>query len=113
MTQFRRFVSEEVAQALLWALKQLHPDRYEDYLKILYGKYQYTYNLVCAKEEVFDAYCRWFFRITEYMETLSEKVPELRTTRALSYVAEVLTNLYFMDNRDGWKIRHTEKAIYV
>lgn len=113
MSQFRRFVSEEVVQALLRALKELHPDRYEDYLKIVYGKYQYTYNLVCAKTEVFDAYCQWFFNITEYMETLEAEVPELATTRALSYVAEVLTNLYFMDNSDRWRIYHVEKAIYV
>lgn len=113
VSQFKRFVSEDVFQALLGALKALHPDRYEDYLKILYGKYQYTYNLVCAKAEVFNEYCQWFFRITEYMETLSEEVPEIGTTRALSYAAEVLTNLYFMDNQNRLSIRHAEKAIYI
>ncbi len=46
---------------------------------------------------VFDRYCGWFFEITEYMERhFSEEVPEIAETRALSYVAEVLTNLYFM-----------------
>lgn len=112
VNQFRRFVSEDVLQALLKTLQQLHPEEYEDYRNILYGQYQYTYNLVCAREEVFNAYCEWFFQITEHMETLSEKTPELGNTRALSYVAEVLTNLYFMYNQRGWKIRHAEKAIY-
>lgn len=113
MNQFRRFVSEDVHQLLLRALQDLHPEEYEDYYKILYGKYQYTYNLVCAKSEVVDAYCTWFFRITEYMETFADQVPEIKTTRALSYVAEVLTNLYFMYHQNQWKIRHVEKAIYV
>lgn len=113
MAQFGRFVSENVQQALLKALRELHSDKYEDYLKILYGKYQYTYNLVCARSEVFDAYCEWFFNITEYMETLANEVPEIASTRALSYVAEVLTNLYFMYNQDGWRIMHVEKAIYI
>lgn len=113
VSQFRRFVSEDVLQALLKALQELHPNEYEAYYRILYGPYQYTYNLVCAKEAVFHAYCQWFFQITEYMETLVKDVPELGTTRALSYVAEVLTNLYFMHNQNGWKICHVEKAIYV
>lgn len=108
--QFRRFVSEPVLQALLRALKELHPDRFEEYRSILYGQYQYTYNLVCARTEVFDAYCRWFFQITERMERMADEVPELGNTRALSYVAEVLTNLYFMSG--GWNVRHVEKAIY-
>lgn len=112
ISQFRRFVSEPVLQSLLKALKELHGDKYDDYCKILYGQYQYTYNLLFAKEEVFNDYCAWFFEITEYMETMSEDVPEIKNTRALSYVAEVLTNLYFMYHRE-LNIGHTEKAIYV
>ena len=113
VAQFRRFVSEDVFQALLRALKALYPKEYDSYQKILYGPYQYTYNLVCAKRPVFCDYCQWFFSITEYMETMGEDVPEIKHTRALSYVAEALTNLYFMYNRNRWNIQHTEKAIYV
>lgn len=112
IAQFRRFISEDVLQVLLKALRILHPGQYDDYMKILNGHYQYTYNLLCAKREVFDQYCAWFFNITEYMETLAGEAPEIAETRALSYVAEVLTNLYFMSNEDNLKIRHTEKAIY-
>ncbi len=110
--QFRRFISKDVLNALLKALQDLHPDQYEEYHKILYGKYQYTYNMQCSRWEVFDAYCKWFFEITEYMETMADKVPEIRTTRALSYVAEVLTNIYFMSHQTNLRIRHVEKEIY-
>jgi len=113
LTQFRRFISEDVLQALLRALRKLYPDEYDGYLSILHGQYQYTYNLVCARENVFEDYCTWFFRITEYMEEMADEVPEIGNTRALSYVAEVLTNLYFMSHQDVWRIRHVEKAIYV
>ena len=105
-------MSENVLQALLRALKDLHPDKYEDYYEILYGPYQYTYNLVCARRHVFEDYCNWFFNITEYMETMADNVPEIKETRALSYVAEVLTNLYFMSNSDRWNILHVAKEIY-
>ena len=113
LTQFRRFVGEDVVQALLHALKYLHPDEYDDYVNILCGRYQYTYNLVCARESVLNDYCSWFFRITEYMETLDDTVPDMKNTRALSYVAEVLTNIYFMSHKDVWQIRHTEKEIFI
>lgn len=113
MAQFRRFVSEDVLQALLRALKELYPGGYEAYHAILYGKYQYTYNMVCARKTVFDAYCQWFFTITEYMEQMmGQEVPELLETRAFSYIAEVLTNLYFMSHQTDLVIRHVEKAIY-
>ena len=113
MAQFLRFTTEHVRDALLRALEELHPEEFEDYRAILYGKYQYTYNLVCARRYVFDNYCRWFFEITEYMEEkYASGVPELVETRALSYVAEVLTNLYFMYHQKDLRIRHVEKAIY-
>lgn len=111
--QFLRFTTERVLNALVKALEDLYPDEYKDYLRILYGKYQYTYNLICARRYVFDNYCRWFFEITEYMErTMGGDVPELIETRAFSYVAEVLTNLYFMHHQNDLRIRHVEKAIY-
>jgi len=112
VTQFRRFVSEDVLQLLLKTLEVLHPEKYLKYREILYGQYQYTYNMTCTRREVFEDYCRWFFEITEHMETKAEQVPEIKNTRALSYVAEVLTNLYFMDNDKEWNILHVEKRIY-
>ena len=110
MAQFRRFVSEDVQRALFRALKTLHPLEYDRYEALLRGPYQYTYNILCARRSVFEDYCGWFFGITEYMETMG--VPEIGSTRALSYVAEVLSNLYFLYNEKGWKIFHTGKEIY-
>lgn len=112
LVQFRRFVSQNVLDALLLALKTLHPEEYDAYMDILNDRLQYTYNIVCAKETVFSDYCAWFFGITEYMETLTEIAPEIGTTRALSYVAEVLTNLYFMSHQDTLRLRHAEKEVY-
>ena len=113
MAQFLRFTTQNVLDALLRALEVLHPEKFEDYKIILYGKYQYSYDLVCARKYVFDNYCRWFFEITEFMEkNYVAEVPELVETRAFSYVAEVLTNLYFMYHQKDLRIRHVEKAIY-
>ena len=77
MAQFLRFTTENVKDAMFRALEALHPEEFEDYKKILYGKYQYTYDLVCARKSVFDDYCAWFFEITEYMEEIGKDVPEI------------------------------------
>lgn len=39
-------------------------------------------------------------------------MPELVETRAFSYIAEVLTNIYFMTQQNKLRILHVEKAIY-
>ncbi len=112
-SQFRRFINEKVFNSFLRALSELHPENIESYRAIIYGKYQYTYNLICARWDVFDEYCSWFFNITEYMEkTMGEEVPDLKETRAFSYIAEVLTNIFFLSNRDRFNIMHVEKEIY-
>lgn len=113
MSQFLRFVSESVLDVLLKTLKELHSDKYDDYYAIMHGKYQYTYNMLCARRKVFDEYCEWFFEITEYMvDKYGDVMPELKETRALSYVAEVLTNLYFMYHQKDLNIYHVGKEIY-
>lgn len=111
--QASRFISESVFELLHEALRTLHPEDYNSYQKIMDNRYQYTYNLVCARKDVFDNYCKWFFEITEYMENKENVVPEIKNTRALSYVAEVLTNIYFMHHGKDLLIKHVEKKIYI
>lgn len=113
LAQFRRFVGEDVVTALLKALQELHPSEYPRYLAVLEDEYQYTYNLLCSRWSVFDDYCAWFFHITEYMESMADEVADINNTRALSYVAEVLTNLYFRANSRSLRLRHVEKGVYV
>lgn len=111
--QLRRFVSENTLRALHAALQTLHPQEYDAYRDILLGKYQYTYNLICARREIFHSYCAWTFQVMERMETLTNIAPELANTRAFSYVAEALTNIYFMFHQKDFNILHAEKAIFV
>jgi hypothetical protein len=112
MAQLRRFVSPSVADAMCQSLEAVHPESYPKCLAILKGRHQYAYNLVCAKREVFDDYCKWAFAALSHMELSADRLPELSATRAFSYVAEALTNLYFMSNADHLAIRHVEKRIY-
>jgi hypothetical protein len=112
LSQHKRFVGEAVARAMSESLKALRPDRYGDYARILRGRYYYAYNLVLAKNAVYDEYCSWLFGILAHMESAADRTPEIKTARALGYAAEALTSLYFLHNAAGLKIRHAEKAIY-
>jgi hypothetical protein len=109
-SQFRRFVGEEIAMAMHTALRELYPDKYEAYAGCLDGKYHYAYNMIVAKKAIFDKFCEWAFNVTAYIETLA--LQSVKETRALAYVTEQLTSIYFMSNQDKLKIRHAEKAIY-
>ena len=51
--------------------------------------------------------------MTQMMEELAEDAPELSSTRAFSYVGEMLTSIYFLAHRDSLRIRHAEREIYV
>ena len=113
LSHFRRYISNDVVNIMLKALETLFPNNYEKYMKIINGNYQYSYNMLCGKRQVFDDYCLWIFTVLEHMELSRDNVPEIANTRALAYSAEVLTSIYFMANSDKLNIRHVEKMIYV
>jgi hypothetical protein len=112
LSQHKRFVGEAVARAMSESLKALHPDRCDAYARVLHGRYHYAYNLVLAKDTVYDEYCSWLFGILAHMESAADKAPEIKTTRALAYAAEALTSLYFLHNADKLNIFHAERRIY-
>jgi hypothetical protein len=109
-SQFRRFVGEEIVNALHKALKELYRDKYEIYARCLNGKYHCAYNLIVARKEVFGKFCEWAFNTAAYIEALALR--SVQETRALAYVMEQLTSIYFISNQDKLKIVHAEKAIY-
>jgi hypothetical protein len=111
--QFQRFVSDDVYNATLSALKTLYPEKHDNYLKILGGRYNYAYNMLIARATVYDAYCEWLFSILNFIETKSDKITEIASTRALSYISEILTSIYFLSNANGLNIRFAKRKIFV
>lgn len=79
--------------------------------EILRGEYIYQYNMLIAKKEVFDAYCDWIFPILSEVDELCEKWSEENNPdRLCGHLGEILTTLFFMLNKDKYKIVHTEKV---
>ncbi|MCL2079057.1 MAG: DUF4422 domain-containing protein [Oscillospiraceae bacterium] len=109
-SQFQRFVSEDIIAVLLTVLNMLYPDDYDDYVRCLNGKYFYTSNLISAKHGVFADYCKWAFGIMERIEQFD--MQSIKKPRALGYIVEMLTSIYFMSNKQALNIRHAQKAIY-
>ncbi len=110
-SQFTRFVSDEVFEVLLDALKELHPNEFIEYEKCFNQSYHYAYNLMAVRGEVYNDYCEWVFGITGYLEKLN--LESINGFRILGYIVEQLTSIYFIANTNKLKIKHVKKEIYV
>lgn len=109
--QFTRFVNDEVFDVVQEAITNLYPEECTEYLKCFEQQYHYPFNLMVAKSEVYNNYCEWAFKITEYIEKLD--IDSCNNFRVLGYIMEQLTSIYFITNINKLKITHAEKAIYV
>lgn len=106
--QYGRYIGEDD----LTALKQVISIDAPDYLMIwneLDGQQLfYNYNMLIAKEDIFDQYSEWLFGILQQVEKLCD--PEnKRADRYAGYLGELLTSLYIFKHKDEWNIAHVEK----
>lgn len=106
--QSGRYVGEKDYQALLQAIKQVHPEDYEEAVQIMQGRYLYNYNMLVAKKKVFDDYCEWMFGILKCASFLVNADGQ-RKDRYAGYFGELLTSIYFMKNQDNYKIVHADR----
>lgn len=112
--QHSRYVKECDWEAMLQAMKVVAPDYYEAYINdISKQQYFYNYNMLIAKGEVFDDYCRFLFSVLERTEELSTPKGNERADRYIGYLGENLTTIYFLKNREKLKIVHAGKLMLV
>ena len=108
-----RYLKEVDWNALLTALRELHPE-YADYFpQVLEQQYLYNYNVILAKKAVLRDYCEWLFPILERTEELSVPKGSERADRYIGYMGETLETLYFMKNADKLNVLHTGCKLYV
>ena len=65
--------------------------------------------MLIARREVFEEYCSWMFEILFELEKICEPQSDSYNGRYIGFLAERLTSLYFMHNKDKLKIVHAEK----
>lgn len=102
-----RYLKDVDWNAMLTALRELSPEYARAFEDILKQQFMYNYNVILAKKEILRDYCAWLFPILERTEELSVPKGSERADRYIGYMAETLETLYFMYNRDKFKIVHT------
>lgn len=107
--QYRRYISRADCEGLKKALRDVSPEYLEEWEKLDSQPYFYNYNMLIAKENVFDSYCGWLFSVLERAEIYCRPGGAERGDRYAGYLGELLTTLYFMKNSDSLKIVHAER----
>lgn len=102
-----RYLAEVDWEALVSAIEELQPEYAVKLREVLKQQYLYNYNIMLARKEVLEEYCKWLFPILERTEELSAPKGEDRQDRYIGYMGETLATLYFMVNRDRLNITHS------
>lgn len=108
-----RYIKDADWDALMLALQELQPEYAMAMPEIFSKPYMYNYNMMIAKAEVLDDYCAWLFPILERTEELSSPKGWERADRYIGYMGENLATLYFMYNKDKYKIVHTGRWMLI
>ncbi|MDD6812694.1 MAG: DUF4422 domain-containing protein [Lachnospiraceae bacterium] len=110
-SQHMRYINDGDWQAMLQALQEIAPEYRVAYEQaVLAGEqFFYNYNMLIAKAEVFDDYCKFLFRVLARTEELTIPRGWNRTDRFAGYMGENLTTIYFLKNRDRLKIMYAGK----
>ena len=108
-----RYLKKEDWDALLTALREIHPEYADHFPRVLEQRYFYNYNVILAKRSVLRDYCAWLFPVLERTEELSVPKGSERADRYIGYMGESLETLYFFKNADRLNIVHTECKLLV
>ena len=109
--QFGRYNTSKAVDAMLEALSLLYgSDEREQAVQVLRGDILYNYNMLIARAEVFDAYCRWMFPVLERVELLcAADIRCVRHSRICGHLGELLLTIYMLSHGRGLKIVHGKK----
>ncbi len=106
-----RYIKESDWDAMLQALRELAPEYYGAYNEIFAQEYLYNYNILIAKADVLERYCKWLFPILERVEELSVPKGSERADRYMGYIGENLLTLYFMYHKKEMNIVYTGRVM--
>jgi hypothetical protein len=107
--QYDRYIGERDRVFLKSALETVSPDYLEIWEILDKQQLFYNYNILIAKEDIFDQYSEWMFNVLLQVEKLCEENGLKRNDRYAGYLGELLTTLFIMKNKDNLRIVHAEK----
>ena len=93
---FAKFMGAENMTILSLVMKKRCPDYFETLEKVCDGIKFHPFNMLLCRKPLFDAYCEWMFGILGECEKYIKPAPYTNAKRALAYMAEMLTGVYFL-----------------
>ena len=93
---FAKFMGAENMTILSMVMKKRFPDYFHTLEKICDGIKFHPFNMLLCRKGLFDDYCQWMFTILEECEKYVKPAPYTNARRALAYMAELLTGVYFI-----------------
>lgn len=106
--QYRRYIGERDLAALKQVLSDFAPDYLAIWKELDGQQLFYNYNMLIAKEDIFNQYSAWLFEILQQAEKLCDPKNK-RADRYAGYLGELLTTLYIFKHKNEWNIAHAEK----
>lgn len=107
--QYGRYISENDFVVLVEVMSELYPNKTEEIRQSITGRYIYNYNMLIAKETVFEEYCDFLFSILFEVDRRYVEKGQKREDRYLGYLGELITSTFFLMNQKKWKIAHAKK----
>ena len=99
----------KAAPVLLKVLQELSPEYYKVSKKIFQDKIFYASNMCILKRSVLNALCEWMFPIVKEVEKRIGDLQDVYYNRYAGFCTERLITLYFLYNKENFKIVHGEK----
>lgn len=97
---------------MIEAIKELFPDYYNTAITVQNGIYYYAYNMFISRRHILNEYCEWLFAILDYCEKKCEPKRDKYQNRFLGFLAERLMTIFFIHNKERWKITHCNKNFF-
>ena len=96
---FAKFMGAENMTILWMVMKKLYPEFVETLESVCDGVKFYPFNMLLCKKECFDEYAEWMFSVLGECEKYIKSSPYTNGRRALAYMAELLTGVYFIHRK--------------
>lgn len=93
---FAKFMGAENMTILWLVMKKLYPECVETLEEVCDGGTFYPFNMLVCRKSLFDEYCEWIFSVLGECERYVKPSPYTNGRRALAYMAELLTGVYFI-----------------
>ena len=92
---FAKFMGAENMTILSLVMRKLCPDYFETLQRVCDGIKFHPFNMLLCRKPLFDDYCQWLFTILRECERYIKPSPYTNASRALAYMAEMLTGVFF------------------